>query len=286
MDIRIAHDHRAAVGESPVWCDRTDTIWWVDIRGMSLQRLHPASGAFRRWQLSEPVACIALTESNALVIGLQSGLALFEPESGSVTPIADPEPDFPANRMNDGATSRDGRYYVASVAGPPDRPLAALHRMDKDGTVKMLQDGLHVGNGLAFSPDNRTLYLSDSWMDVARIWQYDHDPATGDISNRRLFHDMRGTGGRPDGACMDAEGGYWIAAIDSATVIRLMPDGRIDRRIALPVTKPTKLAFGGPDLGTLYITSIALPDDDGGRLLALRPGITGLPEPRVPLNLP
>lgn len=272
-------DDRMQTGESPLWCGDTQSLWWVDIPAGALHCF--CNGSHRAWSFGEPLGPIALTDRGRIVLGLKSGFALFDPATESKEFLADPEPDHPANRLNDGAVSRGGRFFAASVAGPPDQPRAALHRLGRRGA---LIDGLHVGNGLAFSPDDRTLYLSDSWAAVATIWQFDHDPATGEISNRRIFRILNPDEGRPDGGCIDAEGFYWCAAIGASQLLRLDPEGQIERSIPLPITRPTKIAFGGPNLGTIYATSIAgenLQGDDG-RVLALDAGIRGLPEPKVP----
>ncbi|WP_435168942.1 SMP-30/gluconolactonase/LRE family protein [Falsirhodobacter sp. 1013] len=279
--IDIAHPHRAAVGESPLWCQTTQSLWWVDIDGHTVQRLR--GDTFQLWQLDEPVGCLALTDGGRLILGLKSGFTHFDPATGHLTPLAAVEPDRPGNRLNDGATSRGGRFFAATMAGPPDQPTAALHRLD--GTrATTLVTGLHVGNGLAFSPDDRRIYLSDSWAGVSTIWTFDHDPATGDISNRRTFRTLDPAHGRPDGGCVDAEGFYWIAAVGGGRLLRLHPDGSTEREIPLPVAFPSKMAFGGPDLRTLFVTSIdrETPSGDGGRLLRLTPGVTGLPQPTLP----
>lgn len=277
----IAHPHRSVVGESPVWCDRTQALWWVDIKGMSIQRLMDTT--LRQWDFDEPVGCLAPTDAGHLILGLQSGFAHFRPDTGALTPLAAPEPDRPTNRLNDGAVSRGGRFFAASMASPAERPDAALHRLDGRVSVPLL-DGLHVGNGLAFSPDDRTMYLSDSWGEVSTIWAFDHDPATGAVTNRRVFRKLDPNFGRPDGAAVDAEGFYWIAAVSGGRLLRLRPDGRTDREIALPVQRPSKPVFGGPDLRTLFVTTISdgSPDGPDGRVLRLCPGVAGLPQPLIP----
>lgn len=248
---------------------------------MTVQRLQGDS--FDLWQLDEPVGPLALTDAGRMILGLKSGFAHFSPADGRVTHLAAPEPERPANRLNDGAVSRGGRFFAASMADPPENPNAALHRLDGARTTRLL-DGLHVGNGLAFSPDDRTMYMSDSWKEVSTIWAFDHDPVSGNISNRRVFHKLDPAFGRPDGGCVDAEGFYWIAAVGGGRILRLRPDGEMDHEIPLPVLNPSKMAFGGPDLRTLYVTTIArdIPLGDGGRLLRLRPGVAGLPEPTAP----
>ncbi|MET0311008.1 MAG: SMP-30/gluconolactonase/LRE family protein, partial [Burkholderiaceae bacterium] len=143
-----------------------------------------------------------------------------------------------------------------------------------------------VPNGLAFSPDGRTMYLSDSHPKVQTVWAFDYDTATGTPSNRRVFVDMHPLPGRPDGAAVDADGCYWICGNDAGLVHRFTPDGELDRSLAVPVKKPAMCAFGGPQLDTLYVTSIR-PGGDlsdqplAGGVFALRPGTKGLPEPQA-----
>jgi sugar lactone lactonase YvrE len=142
-----------------------------------------------------------------------------------------------------------------------------------------------VSNGLAFSPDGRTLYHSDSYAAVRTIWAWDLHPDDGSISNRRVFVDTRGMPGRPDGGAVDADGCYWMAANDGWELVRFTPKGRIDRRIKLPIAKPSMPAFGGAKLDIIYVTSIRPSSGleqqpQAGSLFAVAAGVTGLPEPR------
>lgn len=281
MQIEIAQDAGAATGESPVWCARRGLLWWVDIAPGVLHAYDPVQGTDQTWQFGQPLGCLALTTGDDLVLALRDGLHRFSPETGALHLIAAPEAHLPLNRPNDGAMSRDGRFFFGTMQMQPDGvPHGTLYRLDPDGQVVTLLDGLHVPNGLAVSPDNRTLYLSDSWHAVRQIWAFDLDDQ-GAISRRRLMLDTHGLPGRPDGACVDAEGGYWTAGIEGGQLLRLLPDGSVDRVIDLPVRKPTKPCFGGADLGTLFVTSLALgdPSPRAGALMALRPGVRGLPEP-------
>lgn len=282
MQVEIVLKAQAQVGESPVWCDREQVLWWVDIAAGALHRFDPGSASDRVWQFGRAVACIALTEGDDLVLGMADGFFRFTPESGALTLIARPEASRPGNRPNDATMGRDGRFYFGTMKAQPDGASGgALYRMDPDGTVTPLLDGLHVSNGLAVSPDGGTLYLSDSWKDVRRIWAF--DLKDGIPSNRRDFFDTSDRPGRPDGGCVDAEGYYWSAAIDGGQLLRISPAGKVDRIVDMPVKKPTKCCFGGPDLDVLYVTSLGATDDspDAGALMALRPGICGLPEPRL-----
>lgn len=285
MEVKIVLDAGAQVGESPVWCDRRQVLWWVDIGAGMLHRFDPATGADDLWPMGRAVACIALTEGDDLVLGLADGLFRFSPDSGQQTLIAEPESDRPENRPNDAAMGRDGRFYFGTMKAQPDGVAGgALYRLDPDLRVTRLLDGLHVSNGLAVSPDGRRLYLSDSWKEVRRIWSFDLD-GQGNLSNRRDYFDTAGRPGRPDGGCVDAEGFYWSAAIEGGQLLRISPEGDVDRVIEMPVRKPTKACFGGPDLDVLYVTSLGAADDSAhaGALMALRPGVKGLPEPRLPI---
>ena len=284
MQVEVVLAAGAEIGESPVWCDRAQVLWWVDIAAGALHRFAPATGEDRVWPMGRAVACIALTEGPDLVLALADGLFRFTPETGALAGLTTFEPDRPDNRPNDGAMGRDGRFYFGTMKSAPDGvPGGALYRLDPDGRVTRLLEGLHVSNGLAVSPDGGTLYLSDSWKEVRKVWAF--DLKQGELSNRRVFFDTAGRPGRPDGGCVDAEGFYWSAAIDGGQLLRISPAGEVDRVIEMPVKKPTKCCFGGPDLDVLYVTSLGATDDspDAGALMALRPGIRGLPEPRLRL---
>ena len=191
--------------------------------------------------------------------------------------------------MNDGRCDRQGRFWAGSMAldMAAGHPVGALYRLDDDANDAPLRpqlDGFIVPNGLAFSPDGRTMYLSDSHPSVQKIWAFDYDTDSGTPSGRRLFVDMLDHPGRPDGAAVDADGCYWICGNDAGLIHRFTPDGRLDRSLAVPVKKPTMCAFGGARLDTLFVTSIR-PGGDlsdqplAGGVFALNPGVTGLEEP-------
>ncbi|MEO3388726.1 SMP-30/gluconolactonase/LRE family protein [Mesorhizobium sp. CAU 1741] len=286
MSVEVVLRAGAAVGESPVWCERRGVLWWVDIPAGTLHAFDPLSRTNRSFDMGQPVGCVGLTTGDALLVGLVDGIFLFDPASGARTLLSRPEAHLPCNRPNDAAMARDGRWFVGTMAQKPDgTPRGNLYRIDPDGSAHHLLDGLHVPNGLAVSPDNRTLYLSDSWASVRRIWAFDLDQGGG-ISNRRLFFDTISRPGRPDGACIDADGGYWSAGIDGGELLRIARDGVVDTVIGLPLKKPTKPCFGGPDLSTLYLTSLGNGDDSdcAGALLAVSTGRRGLPEPRMRLG--
>jgi L-arabinonolactonase len=282
-------DIKARLGECPVWCRRTSSLYWIDIEAPSLNRFDPATGRNRVWMLPEPIGSFALCpDPSTMLVALKSGLCRFDLESAALTPLVAPEPDLPDNRLNDGRCDRQGRFWVGSMRDPPDPsvPTGSLYRFDGRDRWTPMVGGLHVSNGLAFSPDGRTLYHSDSFPAIRSIWAWDLDIATGTIANRRLFVDTHGMPGRPDGAAVDADGCYWSTATDGWELVRFTPAGKLDRRIALPVAKPSMLAFGGERLDTIYVTSIRRADADlskqplaGGLFAVAGAGVTGLPEP-------
>ncbi len=280
---------RARVGESPLWSVAEQALWWVDIEGRALHRHDPASGHSQQWATAQRPACIALHAAGGLIAGMDSGVFHLRPQpDGTVTSAEIAAVRHPRDgmRFNDGRCDRHGRFWLSSMVR--DMGLAAadgaLYRVDAHGLSAPLVPGLITGNGLAFSPAGDVMYLSDSHPSVQRIWAFDLD-VHGALSNRREFVDMNLHPGRPDGAAVDADGGYWTCANDAGLLLRFTPDGALDRRLALPVSKPSMCAFGGAALDTLYVTSIIparpAPGFDAaldGAVLALRPGVTGLAE--------
>jgi sugar lactone lactonase YvrE len=220
---------------------------------------------------------------------METGWFHLDPrDDGTVrsTPLASFPQPLPGMRFNDGRCDRQGRFRAGTMlmdmaAG---RDAGALWALDAQGRPKLLVDGLIVPNGMAFSPDGRTMYLSDSHPKVQTVWAFDYDVDSGLPSRRRVFVDMHQHPGRPDGAAVDADGCYWICGNDAGMVHRFTPEGRLDRSLALPVKKPAMCAFGGADLDTLYVTSIRPAGTDlsdqplAGGVFALRPGVRGLPE--------
>lgn len=284
VEVRCVVDARNIVGESPVWSARESALYWVDIPNAVIHRWHPGSDARRSWTLPAAVGSIALRERGGLVAALRSGFHLFDPESGKLEFIVHPEPDIPTNRLNDGKASPDGRFFAGTM---DDRPVkdkvGHLYRLDPDRSCHRVASGVVVSNGLAWSPDGRTLYHSDSRGGA--IFRYDYDARTGAVGPRQTFVTMQAEWGRADGGAVDAEGCYWSCGISAGRLNRFSPEGELLSYIPVPVTHPTMPCFGGPDLSTLYFTSLreAVPDDvleripQSGSLFSLRPGVRGTP---------
>jgi sugar lactone lactonase YvrE len=279
----------ALLGECPLWSDLEDRLYWIDIEGEAIHRYDPASGIDERRPVPGRPGSIALTATpGRLLLAIRHELVFFEWERGTLERWIALEPEGTGNRLNDGRCDPAGRFWVGSMFDPASarRSTGMLHRIEPDGDVTTVRSGIGVSNGLAFSPDGSTMYFADTHRET--VWAYDYDAATGEAVNERVFLDFGALPGRPDGACVDGDGCYWIACVYGWAVIRVTPAGAVDRRIDLPFEKPTMPAFGGPGLATLFITSIgeggsgpsAPGQPDAGGLFAIETGVRGLPEPR------
>ncbi len=259
MDITCVVDARAELGEGTIWDPVEGVLWWIDIWQKLIHRYDPRTGRDETWQAPEYLGCIGLRASGGLVLTMASGFHFFDPASGRFDAIFDPEADLPDTRFNDGKTDRQGRFWSGSMfesPGKTPRFIGSLYRMDKDLSVHRMIEGVGCCNGLAWSPESRTMYFSDSHTPIVRA--YDFDAVTGDIENERVFVDLSDIGGIADGATVDADGCYWVTIPFKGRVDQFDPDGRRMRTIAMPTDLPTCCEFGGTDLGTLYVTTAVL----------------------------
>jgi sugar lactone lactonase YvrE len=281
-------DVRCAVGESPVWHAAEQAWYWVDIPARRIWRLDHASGRLAHWTAAEMVACIAPRASGGLIAGMETGifgLELLDDGSVRAQKLAAPSELAPGMRFNDGRTDRQGRFWAGTMwmDMAAALPVGRLYSYTQGaGLSQPLESGLVTQNGLAWSPDGRTMYLSDSHPTRRTVWAYDYDVDAGIPHNRRVFADMSAMVGRPDGAAMDSDGCYWVAGNDGGSLLRFTPEGRLDRELALPFPKPSMPCFGGPQLDTMLVTSIPGPgqQDDplAGAVMLVRPGAQGVPE--------
>jgi len=226
-----------------------------------------------------------------LLLAMRDGLWRFDPRSGARSLVAKPPYDPAAQRFNDGKADAQGRFWIGTLDDARE-PLAALYRFEAGSGLRRMVEGITVSNGLAFSPDGRTLYWADTKAHA--VAAFDVDGGDGSLSRRRLWRQfplrdaaqpLSAYGGRPDGAAMDSEGGYWVAMFEGQRLLRLAPDGRTLAELALPVRCPTMPCFGGADLRTLYITTARdkRPADElaaqplAGCVLQLRVDVPGLP---------
>lgn len=287
MQIEIVADVKTQLGESPLWDTAEERLYWVDSLGQKVFRCTAGGSELRAWDVPQPIGSIALRRDGGALVALAGGLHFLDFVSGNLDLIVDPEPDRPRNRLNDGKVDRQGRFVVGAMDTSESEAVAGLYRLDTDLTLHDLDDGIIVSNGPCWSPDGRTMYFADSWSGEIRAYDYDVD--SGEVSNRRRFARVDTTEGAPDGATVDHEGCLWSAQFFDGLVVRYTPDGAVDRRIQLPVKKITSVMFGGPELDTLYVTSMARrafehwPDDpiQRGSVFAITGlGTRGIPEMR------
>jgi sugar lactone lactonase YvrE len=285
----------ALLGESPLWDPDTGRLYYCDIAGHRLHRIDPGSGAATSWPFDTDVACCARLDSGGLLLAMRDGLWRFDPATGVRTLLADAPYEQAHERFNDGKCDPAGRFWVGTIYEPRQPPLAHLYRWAQ-GRLECMEGGITVSNGLAWSPDGRTQYWSDTTSHT--VFAFDHDVAQGRVSGRRPFaqfprrvpeQPLDRYGGRPDGAAVDAEGGYWVAMYEGSRVLRLSPSGELLQELRLPVRCPTMPCFGGPGLRTLFVTTArhGRPDEElaaqpeAGCVFAVQVEVPGLPIPAV-----
>jgi sugar lactone lactonase YvrE len=290
-DVRVAVAAASLLGESPVWHPREQVLYYADIPGHRLQRFDPKSGDLQHWQFETDVASLAPLMNGSLLLAMRDGLWHFDPASGERRRVAEPGYDPTVERFNDGKCDPQGRFWVGTIYEPREPPLATLDCFARGKLVKKL-DGMTVVNGIAWSPDGRTMHWSDTKAHT--IYAADFDPPSGALSRQRVFkrfearqpgQSLDGYGGRPDGAAMDVEGCYWAAMFEGQRIVRLSPAGEVLQEVQLPVRCPTMPCFGGPDLKTLYITTSRekrpaaelIEQPYAGCVLALEVDVPGLP---------
>lgn len=249
-------DARAEAGESPWWSAHEECLYWVDIHGKRIHRFDPRAGADREWGTPDLVTFVATHRQGGLVVALRDRLCHVDLADGIYRELARiPVPV--GGRLNDGTIDPRGRVVIGTMCAPDATDASgALFVVDVDGSCARILDGFRTVNGLAFAPDGRTLYVSDSHAAVRRVWACDYDIEHARIDRRRVFIDTRGLRGRPDGGCVDVDGCYWMAVVDGCSVLRFDAGANIVGEVRLPVEKPSKAAFGGADLGDMFITSL------------------------------
>lgn len=262
-EVHPAGPAAAQLGESPLWSVAEQCLYYVDIGARQVLRLDPASGALRHWPLDSEPGCIALLDARdggGLLVAQRNGLWKLDTATGAHEPIAPAPFDGARQRFNDGKPDAAGRFWIGTI-DDARAPAAALWRYAGGGFAAMA-GGITTSNGLAWSPDGRTMYWSDT--KAHEIYAFDFDAATGALGERRVFasfapreagQSLDSYGGRPDGAAVDVEGCYWVAMYEGRRLLRLSPEGQVLREVMLPVRCPTMPTFGGADMKTLFVTT-------------------------------
>ena len=290
------HNH---LGEGPVWDVESAQLWWLDGTGRrvgnpSIWRLSAHDGGVEHWYLDRDIGALAVRRNGSLVLALDDGFYLFDPPTGALEPICAVDAEQPRTRLNDGKVDRRGRFIAGGMDDKEELAVCGLWRLDPDLRLTKLDGGIICTNGPCWSPDDRTFYVADTFVD--EFWAYDYDIETGTVSNRRVFADTKAVGGVPDGSTVDAEGCLWNAELISGDLVRYDPEGKVERRIGMPVRNITSVMFGGEKLDEIYVTSMARvkhpaahdrfrvdakPQFGAGSLFRITGlGIRGIPEPR------
>jgi len=285
-EIECVFKTKAIIGEGPLWSVRDQRLYWADIPEKKLHIFNPKDGTNKTFDLPDLVTSVSTRKNGGLILTLRSSFAFFDPASGKLDVLAEPEPDKPGNRFNDGKCDREGRLWAGTMGDVDwDSPIGSLYRFDESAKPTRMEEGVCCSNGLGWSPDSKTMYFAESFR--YRIHAYDFDADSGNISNRREFATVDPKcGAFPDGLTVDREGFVWSAQPVFGRLVRYDPKGAIERIIELPVSRGTSCMFGGENLDVLYVTTMrgALTEEQleeeplAGSLLALKPGVKGIAE--------
>ncbi|GAA4122775.1 SMP-30/gluconolactonase/LRE family protein [Aminobacter aganoensis] len=271
------------LGEGPHWSAEDGKLYYVDILAPAIIAGDIEKGTHTNLTVPELVGFVVARESGGFVAGMHGEIRSVDLRSGDMTVLARPEGDRPGNRFNDGKCDRMGRLWAGTLAIDTTPDQGNLWRLDGDCSVHHMESGVHVSNGLGWSPDDRTFYFTDTARQT--IYAYDFDLATGAIANRRPFVVVPEAEGKPDGLTVDADGFVWCAHWDGWCITRYDPDGKVERVINLPIPRPTSCTFGGADMRTLYVTSARIrlsvaqlaEAPLSGSVFAVETGVKGMP---------
>jgi sugar lactone lactonase YvrE len=256
VQIHRVDTRRCQVGEGALWRQDEQALYFLDITGRKVHRYDPAAGATRSWDTPGPAGSMALRQGGGVVVAMKDEVHALDLETGAFTPLARLEGASPRATFNDGKVDRRGRYAIGlcdtDMADP--QPIGGLVSLSADHRFRELDRGIHFSNSPCWSPDGATLYFSDSLPNA--VYAYDYDQETGTASNRRLFADTTELGGMPDGATTDRDGLVWMAIFRAGKIAAFRPDGGLERVVEMPVRLAVSVAFGGPKLDQLYVTTI------------------------------
>jgi len=257
-EIARLHPHRAILGEGPTWRPRENAIYWIDLRAPAVFRYDCTNGGNETLpiQLGDRLGAMVFTKDGRMVVADRAGVHLVDQATGQRQLLSHPDSGQPLNCFNDAKCDQSGRLWSGSADTKDTDASGSLFVFDHKARARKIDTGFVCSNGPAFSPEGRRAYFTDSY--AFEIWRYDIDPASGEIGPRQSFASIAPEDGYPDGMTVDSEGFLWNAHWDGWRITRYDPDGRIDRVLKVPVPKPTAIAFGGPDMKRLYITSASL----------------------------
>ncbi len=275
LSIEPVGNIRSQWGEGPIWWQQA--LYFVDIEGHRVHRFDPADGSEKSWDVGQRVGTVVPRESGGLVIAGDHGLLFLDEETGHLTAIADPEPDKPDNRFNDGKCSPDGRFFAGTISLVKKTGDAKLYRLDPDLTLHEAFGPVTNSNGIVWSADGKTVFYIDTPRKEVLAFDYDD----GHLRNLRSVVSTAHLDSSPDGMAIDAAGNLWLAFCHGGCVVSFDPTtGGELRRVELPCLETTACAFGGPDLADLYVTTgvhKSVVEEQAGRLFVIRGlGVKGL----------
>jgi D-xylonolactonase len=274
-------DYGCLIGENPLWHPLEKRIYWTDITRGKLYRYDPATGHHEECYSGAPVGGFTIQADGTLLLFMERG-AIAKWRDGQLSYVVKELPAEMEGRFNDVIADPLGRVFCGTVALDVGTKPGRLYRLDTDGSIHQVLDNIIVSNGMAFTPDRRKIYYTDSARRT--ISCFDYDETTGELSNPSIWLETPEGGGTPDGMTVDAQGYVWSARWDGAALYRYTPDGIEERHIGFPARKVSSVIFGGEDLSELYVTTALTGNtkaEEGmgaGALFRLRLGICGLPE--------
>jgi sugar lactone lactonase YvrE len=297
IDVECIVEAGNLVGECPLWHPQENSLYWTDINGFTIQRYSLDKRTTKTWNFREVLCALSLTtDLGWILVALGSRLVLWSPATDERIDYCHPEPDWPANRLNDGATDGNGNFWIGSMrnnVAPDGTHLevsgehGSLYRVSPDREVSVWDTGFGITNTVVWSPDGATFYCGCSVRNI--IYAYDCDSLTNSIRNRRTFVSGQKRG-VPDGSAMDANGYLWNCRYSGGCILRVSPSGELEGMIEMPVSNVTNCCFGGSDLQTLFITTASLqaPKDEAlaGGLFSVRMDVAGTPPGKFRLSEP
>jgi L-arabinonolactonase len=252
-EVECIFEHQDGIGESPLWSAAEGALYWVDVTAPRIYRLVLDTRDFTQWATPEAVGSIALRKGGGLVAGMRSGIYVLDLDSGRREALFAHGSDRPGLRFNDGKCDRAGRFWSGTMDDQTFEPVGQLYRLQPDGRCEAADQGFIIINGIAWSPDNRTMYVADTRRDV--VYAYDFDISSGAIAARRPWISTENIAGRVDGATVAHDGTYWCAHVRGGEVAQYDPTGRLIQTVRLPVRYPLMCSFGGPGLDILLVTT-------------------------------
>lgn len=254
IEIECVVEAKDILGEGVIWNMEERALYWCDNLKSNIQRFDPTTKTHRVWPMPEEVGSFVFREKGGICAAMKSGFAFIDDlDDLTIAYITDPEPNSPQTRMNDGKCDRRGRFWCGSMDAALKDPLASLYKLEPDLSCHKMDENIICSNGMAWSPDDKTMYFADTRAES--VYAYDYDIDDGTISNKRVFISTADMPGRADGATVDTEGNYWFAHIHDSKVLKYDAHGKFLQAVDVPVKQPTMCTFGGDNLDVLYVTS-------------------------------